>query len=182
MCIHRQMGGHINTCLIFHSHPSVFFHLANYWSSAGWSLSQLSLGERQNTPWTGRQSITELTIPTTTFGKNELEGWDGGEDWYACLLYVHISHLVIWSSFPLAARPWGSLEIGISRWGQRFSLPPVRPGCCLTLLKCMHKCELTHRRHTHTHIQAVSKLQMIYSMDGQSSYSKLSKNTNVFTF
>jgi len=36
-------------------------HLSCWWSRGGWSLSQLTLGERQGIPWTGHQAITGLT-------------------------------------------------------------------------------------------------------------------------
>ena len=39
--------------------------ISNLMSQGGWSLSQLSLGERQGTPWTGRQSITGTQRQTT---------------------------------------------------------------------------------------------------------------------
>lgn len=43
-------------------HPSITHHrLATAGSRGGWSLSQLSLGEKLETPWTGRSFITGLT-------------------------------------------------------------------------------------------------------------------------
>ena len=41
-------------------HPSIFYTRPIRWSGrgGGWSPSQRTSGERQGTPWTGRQSIT----------------------------------------------------------------------------------------------------------------------------
>jgi len=40
-------------------HPSVFYTCLIHLGSQGdWSLFRLSLGERQGTPWRGRQAIT----------------------------------------------------------------------------------------------------------------------------
>lgn len=64
------------------------------------------------------------------------------------LLSAHIYHVFIWIHVPLAARPLEGLEVGISRWGQRFSPP------CETWVSYY-----TPKMHTyrHAHINVCAK-------------------------
>lgn len=47
------------------NHPSILYHCltcAGMWGVGGWSLSWLTLDERQGRPWTRHQLITGLTF------------------------------------------------------------------------------------------------------------------------
>lgn len=68
--------------------------------------------------------------------------WRWYFNWLIVCTYPASIHLDLCS---ISSRPLESLEVGISRWGQRFSVPPAPPPRCHITLQKMHT-------YTHTHL------------------------------
>ena len=107
-------------CPSVNIHPSIYYLEPLIPCRGGWSRSQLTLGERRGTPWTGRQTITG---PFSHMNSGQCL-----ENWFRTLSRVALSHIAqnrrLYVSFGSGNTPFGLGE------GYSLALPDLPPQHC----------------------------------------------------